>query len=840
MPTIKSVFQRRKSGNLTELAVQSSFRVLDQHEKPPTTAPPGSSNGNSSNSERPPSQLRRLFQPRRQSGEPSAVESSWSATPDRTSGGTTNSGSSGFYDSANTSARHSSSTLPSSVDNEREEPKPRTMRRADPPTLPSPSHLHPIPQSTREAPVTIHEEPQRSPGYGRSATSASDATVQGSSTDFRRSPRPLNAMDEQFKGAAPVFPARTQPRQTFVPPPWPPRREGASSPSDNEGPASPDPLIPGGSGFGSPTRDEARTRPIRGTGKAGYSLVGDRESWSAGSSTGGKPDDRRILPQTDRREIPHLSATPSTQSFRSANAGSWHESGDDLFVAGSSATTPRANNALAVEPDEALFGSSSMGPASRAVRPGGAHARTPSAALKRMTLAEFDELRRTDDADADEDEESRADDDEEEAEHGRKMARQRARNEANMSVYRQQMKKVAGGGLSGLPSSRPNMDRSVSGPAFGMHMGGMAGPPPAEALRGRRDDDDDDVPLGILQAHGFPGGVPPSRPLENDISRRSSGMSVVGGDGGAIPPFAKRLPQDPYFGAGLVRPTQRESLGFAAPSEYGIPASSPSPGGLVGVIADEERARAARRANPNQASGFMPPPNQRTLSMNMMPLVHTPTGMQWTSAPQDPQMQQFMQLQMQLMQNMLALQQQQQFGVDYTDGRAMSMMGPPSGRAMSVMQPMRWEAGANASNVALPLGPNLPRRPTSAMPNMGGAAAYAPSIAPSERSNIGLPNRYRPVSTLDLRSMSTLGVDTTAYSKQQASPDTNVKTTVRVVDKPKGSPRMQRPQSSSALNSEEDEEGWAEMARKRNEQKKKFWARRSSRIAEEAPTAVLG
>jgi hypothetical protein len=161
-----------------------------------------------------------------------------------------------------------------------------------------------------------------------------------------------------------------------------------------------------------------------------------------------------------------------------------------------------------------------------------------------------------------------------------------------------------------------------------------------------------------------------------------------------------------------------------------------------------------------------------------------PPNMAAQMDPSNPQVQQFMQMQMQFMQSMMALQQQQValsggnpaalqhpmaanmlpqqqypqsllavpgqprpnsefFGSAGTSrpasmldtGRAMTMNGPPSG----------WNAAAAVAS-----------RPGSAYLMSGGVGGggpgpgYTPSIAPSERSNIGLPGRYRPVSSMNL------------------------------------------------------------------------------------------
>jgi hypothetical protein len=543
-----------------------------------------------------------------------------------------------------------------------------------------------------------------------------------------------------------------------------------------------------------------------------------------------------------------------------------------------------------------------------------------------MTKAQFNALKRQDESSAEQSEEELSGEDfdeEDELEHARRLATQRRKQEANMSVYRQQMKKVTGGGPTDLPSSastiKPSMER---GPNGGIHLGGIGGAPPEPAARGKQDDnDDEDVPLGILQAHGFPSSSrPPTRQGGDDLHQRrtsASGSAVVNGGAGQgnLPPFARRLPADPYFGAGLVNQSTRESLALntSGGSVVGMSPSTPHmltptqqpgaghPGGLVGVIAGEERARAARRGSPNAAAmmnnGTMPLPSNmspgmpRTMSMgNVMPpsSIYAPNGIPgmlpmpnmgvpgMMSMPQpssyDPgqqQMQQFMQMQMQLMQNMISLQQaqigspqssqvqqgQQQtgdyLGLNFNAGRPASVFSqqstqqPPNtnlqpaaaGRSMTMLNPPTgWGSAAN------PGGP----RPNSAMPMAGGSYApsvhglnlggggpgpgYTPSIAPSERSNIGMPSRYRPVTQQGDNSRSqsmTSSLTLQAFSKQQSTsnlPGTPFKgngpqapkSTIRVVEKSKGAPAPHV--------DDDDEDGWADMKKKREDKKKSKWS----------------
>jgi hypothetical protein len=221
-------------------------------------------------------------------------------------------------------------------------------------------------------------------------------------------------------------------------------------------------------------------------------------------------------------------------------------------------------------------------------------------------------------------------------------------------------------------------------------------------------------------------------------------------------------------------------------------------------------------------------------------------------------MKQFMQMQMQLMQNMMAMQQQQlgqtpppmpqpaqdYLGVPMAANRQSYMsqpsQGSPSirsqapqkqGRAMTMMHPpTRWDASPGA------------QRPNSAMPNTyapsgmnvnggGPGPGYSPSIAPSERSNVGMPTRYRPVTSgndgTGRSQTMTSSLTVNAWNQQrqktpsptlQPPPDQRKSSTIRMIEKPKGSPRV----ISKPVQADEDEdEGWADLKKKR-ETKKKF------------------
>jgi len=84
---------------------------------------------------------------------------------------------------------------------------------------------------------------------------------------------------------------------------------------------------------------------------------------------------------------------------------------------------------------------------------------------------------------------------------------------------------------------------------------------------------------------------------------------------------------------------------------------------------------------------------------------------------------------------------------------------------------------------------------------------YTPSIAPSERSNVGMPGRYRPVSQYpaDKSRTSTMSGALQDWSEKQPG-----LSTVKAVKK------------SGNVSDEDDEEGWEAMRQKR-EKKKSMW-----------------
>lgn len=494
---------------------------------------------------------------------------------------------------------------------------------------------------------------------------------------------------------------------------------------------------------------------------------------------------------------------------------------------------------------------------------------------KVMTPAQFEKYRRDKERNApadsseeksDDEEEIDYDDEEDEVEKARQQAKQRRKQEAHMAVYRQQMMKVTGEANGSAPA-RPSVQTSLSTPNL-----------PMLGEHGKTSDseEDEEVPLAILAAHGFPNKArPPARlssMMSNPNLRAAAQPSYqrpgsVAGDaptagasgGGRLPAFARNLPKDPFLGAGLVHNPVRESfaLGGGGPAPAGnVPGTMP-PGGLVGVIANEERSRAMRRGSPAVGGHQLTPAD----AINGIPphMMYANRPVSTMMGPGDPaqmqmnvQMQQFMQMQMQFMQ-LMAGQQGGNPGM-----RPMSHMPPPPGSVMGMptdmgggmLQPgmggqdMRHSFVGNVGNgsvVDFPRGDLHNRsmsmvqpsssswfQPPPANPGFVPSTApsihiqgvgYAPSIAPSERSNVGLPGRYRPVSHMpaataapadQMPRTSTMSGALAGFDKQQPKVIT---TTIKKI--------------GGNASDDDEEEGWAAMKEKR-EKKRSLWKNKKS------------
>ncbi|KAL7807837.1 hypothetical protein V8C26DRAFT_309268 [Trichoderma gracile] len=502
---------------------------------------------------------------------------------------------------------------------------------------------------------------------------------------------------------------------------------------------------------------------------------------------------------------------------------------------------------------------------------------------KVMTPAEFEKYRedkirhdRTNSTSKDDDEDDiNYEDDEDEAEKSKQQAKQRRKQEAHMAVYRQQMMKVTG---ETNPTNGLGIPASLSAPQLGhvraSSLDPAAAPPPLPAnangvagASGASDeaDDDEEIPLAILQAHGFPNkNRPPTRlsMMGSNPNIRASAMLAPGrpssamGESAAasrrhstLPAFARNLPQDPFIGASIAQPALRESLSF---NEMGMGPKPPSPlppGGLVGVIASEERQRAMRRGSPSvdpsrlMGSGYNTPPGMDPMAgippnmmypqaqmgggmPGMMPGMMQPPMQQPMLTPGDQaqlqmtqQMSQFMQMQMQFMQLMAANQNggmpqqqvpfQQPFGGLMGNQSMVDLSSRNSVVGEQTLEPRRGDYGSMRTMSMV-----QPSSAPMAHPGYAGSIrssihGYTPSIAPSERSNIGLPNRYRPVS--QAINHGPLGhMQSQSFSGAlSAFTDNKNKTSMRIVSK-------------SASDDDDDEEGWEAMKNKR-EKKRSLW-----------------
>ncbi|KFA48388.1 hypothetical protein S40293_00337 [Stachybotrys chartarum IBT 40293] len=489
---------------------------------------------------------------------------------------------------------------------------------------------------------------------------------------------------------------------------------------------------------------------------------------------------------------------------------------------------------------------------------------------KVMTPAEFERYRKDKErqksnepngkapvADDDDEDEINYDDDDDEIEKSKQQAKQRRKQEAHMAVYRQQMMKVTGERPPSPPpaSYRPGLTPSMSAPALNQ----LKTPSP-DPTRISDEDDDEEVPLAILQAHGFPNrNRPPTRLStvgSNPNLRASMAVPSSGRPGSALgevppaqrhstlPAFARNLPQDPFVGASIARPAVRESLAMGGGSpaiQQGQTHAPLPPGGLVGVIASEERSRALRRGSPNMETQRMS--NAGMLGMQgpgFDPIAGIPHQMMYstpqpTLTPGDQaqiqmtqQMQQFMQMQMQMMQMMAFNQNGVPPGMP---PQPYSMpMGIPSVADMnsrqSVMgdqmlaEPRRMDAGMRTMSMIQPNTSSFIQQPGYAGSIRGSVMpGYTPSIAPSERSNIGLPGRYRPVSQLP--------VQAPVQQQQQQQQHQRANTMSGALsmsrwDENKSKPTIKIVGKSGDDSDDDDEEGWEAMKAKR-EKKKSSW-----------------
>ncbi|KAL8999278.1 MAG: hypothetical protein Q9169_001823 [Polycauliona sp. 2 TL-2023] len=608
---------------------------------------------------------------------------------------------------------------------------------------------------------------------------------------------------------------------------------------------------------GSQNRYQEGRGDLRGMQTASSSL---NISGQTSSSPANQSPQRRRSPERQSHVPPGL--------FDAADS----ETSESTWRLGSNETTPRAKTLELADRTKrsSLFDPSLHVPPRAETSPAlGEQGAKAGSQNKVMTPAQFERYRREQEMMRTHSDQSRADDSDEDSDHyddddenerNRELAKQRRKQEAHLAVYRQQMMKVTGEQPSDLPALgplRPAAERaSASAPIVVQH-----GPTPsvtldrASASGKASDDEDDDIPLGVLAAHGFPNkNRPPGPPAQNGIRYTSetyppppasvSGLSI-GGAARGLPAFAKHLPPDPYFGAGLVNPTNREMPSFSnhgSGSQHGGTSPNLHPGGLVGVIAGEERARAMRRGSPNAQGNYASP-----LPQGMPQMPGSTPGLPPMMSPGDEaqiqmsqQMSQMMQMQMQWMQQMQQMMASGMQPSQMPQGMPPGMppMPPPHGQqAMNngflsphgqVLRPMSHSApGSPAlvqqqqqqramSMMSPSLSPQWPPRKSGSPSIMSGALdrqSYAPSIAPSERSNIGQPSRYRPVSIAPIDEHSRPGSRSSSNLLQSGPSD---RKTVSPLGRTSPVPPRKVPSD------DDDDEGWEEM-KKRREQKASTW-----------------
>jgi len=301
----------------------------------------------------------------------------------------------------------------------------------------------------------------------------------------------------------------------------------------------------------------------------------------------------------------------------------------------------------------------------------------------------------------------------------------------------------------------------------------------SDGSKSSEDDDDDDVPLALLPVTNSPlrGRTPDPRFSQQLFMGQGRSGAGAGERGSVLPPFARRLPQDPYSSAASVMNASRESLMLKRPTNMFPSGHSPvpgmPPGGLVGVIAEEERSKSWRRAggsqglNPGMSMGMQGPTSIPGLGHGLMGGPPMMPGMVMQEQTQfNHQLVQLVQQQSLMLQQMQAMMQQQQVAssvVGYAEqDYGQQIPGPPGLRPMSIMsQGQRTQSMVNLGrpantsrtmsmiNTASHFAPSwgIVSEPliSSATSIRGMANGYAPSVAPSERSTIGQPNRYRPV-----------------------------------------------------------------------------------------------
>ncbi|KAH7072864.1 hypothetical protein BKA63DRAFT_417043 [Paraphoma chrysanthemicola] len=375
--------------------------------------------------------------------------------------------------------------------------------------------------------------------------------------------------------------------------------------------------------------------------------------------------------------------------------------------------------------------------------------------------------------------------------------------------------------------------------------------------------EDEDVPLGILAQHGFPSQTrnrmptQPTNAMPSYIPDRpaSAGPLGAGGMPGHMPAFARHLPADPhssFIGGGLVRPMNRESMGFNGfargpasiagdsmaggmggppPMMYqeagmsqpslvdqiqmrdmtkqkymgGASNKKPQGGPFTGMLGQQMNA-SGQTQNPTRMPQMPMMNGMNGMNPMMNPMMGGQMPMMGMGFPMGQGNDMMAMQQMQQMQQMIAmqqfqLQQMQQMQQPGQQDPRMSMAMPNNNFGGNMM------GNGSFLNVPGAMPNGMAGRPMSFMSVNGGqqrppmsnylgpGPGYTPSIAPSERSNVGLSARYRPVvSNTDAHST---GTSMTLQASGGAQP---IKGTIKPVRQ---------------VQADEDED-WSKMAARKN------------------------
>ncbi|KAH7391958.1 hypothetical protein BKA66DRAFT_568362 [Pyrenochaeta sp. MPI-SDFR-AT-0127] len=589
---------------------------------------------------------------------------------------------------------------------------------------------------------------------------------------------------------------------------------------------------------------------------------------------------------TERQSFRESSPEPLPISMSSSSANSYESTPSSRSTSNkTSATTPKAplapaTSAFAMTNDEDLFtpvkaaSKPEITPVRRPTVPTiTEHKATPAGAGtsngRVMTQAEFREYqkRQLSHPPADESSDEEDYEDEEEAIKKREEEEILRRKNQQMHFAREAMRR------STTAPANPARPASVV-ESFSMGF-------PSETSMKADEWEDEDIPLGILAQHGFPSQARsrlPSQPanaMPSYFPERpaSAGAMSNRASQAHLPAFARNLPADPYIGGGLVRPSNRESMGFnsfgrgpasiagdsvagggmgmgmPSPMMYqeagmsqpslvdqiqmrdmtkqkymgGASNKKPQGGPFTGMLGQHMNA-AGQPQNPMRMSqmpmnGMNPMNPMMGGQMPMMGMGMNQMGYPMGQQEQYMQMQQFQQMQQMIamqqmqLQQMQAMQQQPQQqdprmsmilpgnsfqGSMMGNGSFLSVPGMPNGMPNQQNRPMSFMS--INGNQQQQQQQQQQQRPMSTF--LGPGPGYTPSIAPSERSNIGLSARYRPVvNHSDSMSNGTSMTLQASGGANQAKPGV-----IKGILK-KGSPQ---------LNVTEDEEDWGKMAARKS------------------------